>query len=108
MGPKGFREIGETIILRARYGMDCLSQLDGVKVLFGSNAFKEFVVNFDGIGKSVKAINQALLHEKIFGGIDLSDDFPELGNSALYCITEVHRKEDIDRLTEALEEIVAK
>ncbi|UCD81917.1 MAG: aminomethyl-transferring glycine dehydrogenase subunit GcvPA [Desulfobacterales bacterium] len=108
MGPKGFREIGETIILRSRYAMDCLSQLDGVKVLFGSNAFKEFVVNFDGAGISVKTLNQALLQYKIFGGIDLSDDFPELGNSALYCITEVHRQEDIDRLTEALKEIIAK
>lgn len=108
MGPKGFREIGETIIQRSHYAIDSLSKLDGVKVLFPSNAFKEFVVNFDDTGKSVKAMNKALLDFKIFGGIDLSEDFPELGSSALYCVTEVHSKEDIDKLTESLMEVIAK
>jgi len=108
MGPKGFREIGETIIQRSHYAIDSLSRLHGVKVLFPSNAFKEFVVNFDGTGKSVKAMNKALLDYKIFGGIDLSEDFPELGSSALYCVTEVHSKEDIDKLTESLMEVIAK
>jgi glycine dehydrogenase subunit 1 len=108
MGPKGFREIGETIIQRSHYAIDSLSRLHGVKVLFPSNAFKEFVVNFDDTGKSVKAMNKALLDYKIFGGIDLSGDFPELGSSALYCVTEVHSKEDIDKLTESLMEVIAK
>ena len=108
MGPKGFREIGETIIQRSHYAIDSLSRLHGVKVLFPSNAFKEFVVNFDDTGKSVKAMNKALLDYKIFGGIDLSEDFPELGSSALYCVTEVHSKEDIDKLTESLMEVIAK
>jgi NRPS condensation-like uncharacterized protein len=29
-----------------------------------------------------------------------------LGNSALYCVTEVHNKGDIDRLASALKEVV--
>jgi glycine dehydrogenase subunit 1 len=49
-----------------------------------------------------------MLQRKIFGGIDLSEDFPELGKSALYCVTEIHCKEDIDRLTESLKEVIAK
>lgn len=108
MGPKGFEEIAETIIKRSHYAIDSLTKLDGVKVLFAANAFKEFVVNFDGTEKSVKDIHKALLQHKIFGGIDLSEDFPELGKSALYCVTEVHCKEDIDRLTESLKEVIAK
>lgn len=108
MGPKGFQEIGETIIERSHYAMDSISTLDGVKVLFPNNAFKEFVVNYDGTGKSIEALNKALLDYKIFGGIDLSKDFPELGNSALHCITEIHSKEDIDKLTAVLKEIIAR
>ena len=42
----------------------------------------------------------------IFGGKDLSDDFPQYGNSALYCVTEIHTKEDIDFLANALDEIL--
>jgi glycine dehydrogenase subunit 1 len=107
MGPEGFKEIGQTIIQKSHYAIESLSKLHGVKVLFPSNAFKEFVVNFNGIGKSVNTINKALLNYKIFGGKGLSEDFPELGNSALYCVTEVHTKEDIDRLTKALKEVIA-
>ena len=107
MGPKGFREIGETIIERSQYAMDLISQLDGVKVIFPDNVFKEFVVNCDGTGKTVKDLNDALLEHKIFGGIDLSQDFPELGNSALYCVTEIHEKEDLDKLVSSLKEVTA-
>ena len=108
MGPKGFEEIGETIIQRAHYASDCLSKLQGVKVLFGSNGFKEFVVNFDDSGKSVDAINKALLDYNIFGGLDLSKDFPELGESSLYCVTEIHNKQDIDELVNSLKEVLSK
>lgn len=106
MGSRGFKEIGEGIIQRSRYAMDSLSRLNGVRILFPAHAFKEFVVNFDGTGRSVEAIHKALLDRKIFGGIDLSADFPELGQSALYCVTEVHSKDDIDRLTGSLKEVI--
>ena len=34
-------------------------------------------------------------------------NFPWLGESALYCFTEVHTKEDIDQLVSTLEEVLA-
>ncbi len=37
----------------------------------------------------------------------VSQEFPDLGQSALYCVTEVHTKADIDRLVAALGEVVA-
>ncbi len=107
MGPKGFQEIGKTIIERSHYAMDLISRLEGVNVLFPGNVFKEFVVNYDGTGKTAENLNKALLEYKIFGGIDLSEDFPELGNSALYCVTEMHEKEDLDRLVSSLKEVIA-
>jgi glycine dehydrogenase subunit 1 len=107
MGPQGMREIGEGIMLRSHYAMLQISKLKGVKCpVFKSPHFKEFVVNFDDTGKTVAEINRALLECKIFGGKDLTKEFPELGNSALYCITEVHTKNDIDRLVNALKEVV--
>ena len=42
------------------------------------------------------------MEQGIFGGKYLSKEFPELKESALYCITEIHTKEDIDRLVQAL------
>ena len=69
--------------------------------------FKEFVVDFGPSGKTVAEVNRALLGRGIFGGKDLSAEFPSLGQSALYCVTEVHTKADIDRLAEALGEVTA-
>jgi glycine dehydrogenase subunit 1 len=67
--------------------------------------FKELVVDFAATGKSVAQINAALLERGIFGGGDLSASHPELGQSALYCVTEVHAQEDVDRLVAALAEV---
>jgi glycine dehydrogenase subunit 1 len=107
MGPQGMAEIGEGIMARARYAMLQLDGIEGVTApFFRSPHFKEFVVNFDGTGKTVAEINRALLAREIFGGKDLAGEFPELGNSALFCVTEVHTKEDIDRLVGALREVV--
>ncbi len=54
------------------------------------------------LAKKISEINRDLLDYGIFGGKDLSKEFPELGNNALYCITEIHTKSDIDRLADAL------
>jgi len=106
LGPAGFREIGELIIARAHYAARRLGRIKGVRIPFASGLFKEFVVNFDRTGKSVKQINKGLLKHGIYGGKDLSHEFPELGESALYCVTEVHGEADIERLVAALEEVV--
>jgi glycine dehydrogenase subunit 1 len=107
MGPQGFREIGQVIVTRAHHAAKTLGAIPGLRVVFGCGFFKEFVVNFDGTGKSVAAINDALRARGIFGGRDLSADFPALGQSALYAVTEIHTQEDIERLAAALKEIVA-
>lgn len=107
MGPKGMEEIGEGIMQRAHYAVNMLSEIADVRVpVLSAPFFKEFVVNFSDTGKTVEEINQRLLEKKIFGGKDLSVEFPELGKSALFCVTEVHTKNDIDRLTSALKDII--
>ena len=107
MGPQGMFEIGEGVMTRSRYAMQHLDTIPGVHApLFQSQHFKEFGVNFDETGKSVAEINNALLDKGIFGGKDLSAAFPELGQSALYCVTEVHTQADIDALEQALKEVV--
>ena len=108
LGPRGFREIGQTIIQKTNYAMKLLSEIEGIHIPFPSHAFREFVVRFDEHGKSVKTVNEGLLNYKIFGGKDISREFPELGNAALYCVTEMHSIEDLHKLRDALKEVLAK
>ncbi len=103
MGPRGMEEVGQTIIQKARYAQQIMGRLPGVTAPgFASPGFKEFVVDFNGTGKTVAQINRALLEKGIFGGKDLSAAFPALGQSALYCVTEIHTQADLDRLGQTL------
>jgi glycine dehydrogenase subunit 1 len=106
LGPQGFRELGELILQQAHYAARAIGRIKGVRILFPQGFFKEFVVNFDATGRTVAEVNRDLAAHGIFGGKDLARDFPALGQSALYCVTETHAKEDIDRLVEALREVV--
>ena len=103
MGPRGMQELGCHIIQKSQYTMKKMSAIEGIEApRFPSPHFKEFVVDFNNTGKTVKEIDACLLKAGIFGGKDLSSEFPELGNCALYCVTEMHTREDIDRLINAL------
>ena len=108
MGPQGMAEIGEGIMLRARYAVQQLAKIPGVKApALGTSHFQEFVVDLNASGRTVAEVNRGLLERGILGGADLSLEFPELGQSALYAVSELHTKADIDRLFAALEEVVA-
>ena len=107
LGPQGMRELGETIISRANYAIKLLSEIEGIKTpVFRSSHFKEFTVNFDSARKNAKTVNTSLLEREIHGGRDISKEFPALGQTALYCVTETHSKSDIDSLAQALIEIL--
>ena len=107
LGPQGLAELGQGIMQRSQYAARRIGELPGVRApALGAPFFKELVVNFDETGKAVSDVNRALRERGIFGGNDLSREFPELGQSALYCVTEIHTKADVDRLVEVLEEVL--
>jgi glycine dehydrogenase subunit 1 len=108
LGPEGFRELDETIMYKTYYAMQLLSKIGQVRTpMFRSAHFKEFTVNFDNAGLTVKEVNKKLLQHGIHGGKDISKEFPELGETALYCTTEIHSKQEIERLAAALEEVLS-
>lgn len=107
MGPQGMVELGEGVMARTAYAMRRIAVIPGVELPFAETPhFQEFVVDFSKTGKSVAEINRGLLQRGIFGGKDLSQEFPHLGQSMLVCITEVHSQNDIDFLADALQEVL--
>ena len=107
VGPQGLAELGQGIVGRARYAAQRLDELPGVRApALTAPFFKEFVVDFNQTGRKVAEINRALRERGIFGGLDLSTQYPELGESGLLCVTEVHTKGDIDRLARELAEVL--
>jgi glycine dehydrogenase subunit 1 len=99
-------EVGDTIVRRAHYAARALERIPGVTLPMGDTFFKEFPVCFDDTRRSVEDVNRALSDLGVFGGRDLSIDYQWLGQSALYCFTEVHGRVEIDRLISALREVL--
>ena len=106
LGPDGLRELCELIVSRSHYAMRQLSDIPGVRTpLFKSFHFKEFTVHFEE-GRSYREVHEGLLHKGIHGGKYLGNDFPEMGETGLFCVTEVHSKGYIDRLVAAMREVL--
>ena len=107
MGPQGMRELGENMMARTRYAIERLAELPGITVPYAARHHaKEFVVDFSATGQTIASINRELLGRGILGGKDLSREFPFLGQCALYAVTELRTQTDIDRLVEALCEVL--
>jgi glycine dehydrogenase subunit 1 len=106
LGPTGLKQVGETIAYNANYTAKMLNKISSVQApIIGDSIWKEFVVQF-GNGVTARDVHEGLLARDIHGGRILSEEFPALGESMLFCVTEIHNKETIDELIQAVEEIV--
>jgi len=99
MGKKGLKEMAFQNIQKAKYALDILSDIDGVKPKFPGRCFNEFVVEFE---KPWEDTAKHLLDDEIIGGLSLENYYPELKNCALFCVTEKHTKQDIDKLRDSI------
>ena len=57
------------------------------------------------LDRPVAPVLEALAAKGILGGYDLTDEFPDLGNSLLVCATETKTDADIAAYVEAMREI---
>lgn len=106
LGPQGLRELGEGLMQRSRYAADRLAELPGVQAPhFSGPILKEFVLTYEH--HDVATVDAALRARGIYGGKDLGSDFPDLQRASLWAVTEVHTKDDIDRLVDTLGEVLA-
>jgi glycine dehydrogenase subunit 1 len=102
LGHDGLREMAWMNVQKAQYAADACCQVDGVTQKFEGTFFNEFVLAFPRPWGDISA---SLLEKGIIGGFDLSSFNPEMKNCALFCVTEKHTKDDIDRLAAALKDI---
>ena len=107
LGPQGLRRLFETILVRTNYAMKMLGEIRGLRVpRFKSPHYQEFVASLDGKKGSLAKLNKALLAQGIHGGKSLVKEFPDLGESALFCVTETTSSESIDRLRLLIEKLL--
>jgi glycine dehydrogenase subunit 1 len=91
-GKVGLKELARQNLAKAAYTAEQFAKHG--KVLFaGAPRFNEFVVQTK---EDPHAINSRLLRHKIVGGLPLNKFYPELGNAALWCCTELTTRNSID------------
>jgi len=91
-GKVGLRELAKQNLAKTAYAADQFSKHAKV-LLAGAPRFNEFVVR---TSEDPYAINSRLLGHKIVGGLQLKKFYPELGNAALWCCTELTTRSMID------------
>lgn len=101
LGKEGLRELAVQNLQKANYLKVNLAGIKGVKTKFAGKNFNEFVLEFD---RSWADIHRNLVGKGIIGGLPLEKIYPELTDSVLLCVTELHKKEDMDRMLNALQE----
>lgn len=107
MGPQGMKDLGENILLKTAYFKKRIQEIPGAKLLYPEGYFfKEVPVSFRDTGKGIEEINTMLMEKGFYGGASLPSYSKEMDNCALYAVTELTSKEEIDRLMDALRDIL--
>ena len=91
-GKVGLKELAKQNLAKAAYAAAQLGKHGKIRFA-ASPRFNEFVVE---TGENPEAINRRLLEHKIVGGLPLKKFYPELGNAALWCCTELTTRSSID------------
>lgn len=104
LGKQGLREMAWQNVQKAAYAADRLGAVPGVRRKFSGPVFNEFVVE---LAKPWPAVDAGLRGKGLIGGYGLEPAYPELKNSALVCVTELKTKDQIDRLAQALQEVLS-
>jgi glycine dehydrogenase subunit 1 len=105
LGKEGLKELAAQNLAKARFALEELEKIPGVRRAFSGLFFNEFVVE---LPRSVKLVNAELLREKIIGPLPLGSFYPDLTKRGLFCVTETTPGTEIERMTSALRQILSK
>lgn len=103
LGRDGLEEVARINMWKAKKLSEEINKINGFKApLFDGPHFNEFVVK---LPIEPVALNKKLLNEGVQGGYSLKKDFPELGNSMLFAVTERCTDDAADKLITTLKKI---
>lgn len=104
LGAEGLAGVATACMNNTARMVEVMSSVDGVEVAFAGGQFHEAVLKLDC---PVAPVLERLAAEDIAGGLDLSAEYPELGNALLVCATETKSEDDIVRFGKAMADAVA-
>jgi glycine dehydrogenase subunit 1 len=103
VGKNGLAELAGLNRDKAEYAKKRLAAIPGVKILQAAATFNEFTVT---LPKSSTPLVSALLKKGIAAGVPAGDYYNGLENALIVTVTEKRSKSEIDRLAQALQEVL--
>jgi glycine dehydrogenase subunit 1 len=101
MGVQGLERVAAACMARTAELIEKLTAIKGVRSALSRPRFHEAVLRLD---RPVAPVLRALASRGIEAGLDLSDDYPELGPALLVCATETKSSAEIERYAAVLSE----
>jgi glycine dehydrogenase subunit 1 len=103
LGKSGFSEVAKICAHEAHYAQKRIMEIEGFDPTHSAPFFNEFAIKCP---QSPQKINSALLKKNILGGFALGRYYTDLKDSVVFCVTELNSKVGIDRLVDALSEVI--
>ncbi|HYA90423.1 MAG TPA: aminomethyl-transferring glycine dehydrogenase subunit GcvPA [Thermodesulfobacteriota bacterium] len=100
LGKEGLKELAMMNLSKTEYAKKVISRIRGCKLNFTAPTFNEFVLRVE---KNPEEILEKLRKKGVLGGLALEKFYPELDHHLLVTVTEMNKKEEIDRWAEFLE-----
>ena len=93
LGAEGLERVAAACHANTQTLVGKLAQLPGVETLFDRPVFHEQALRMPAKAKTVL---KGLAGQGVLGGLDLSRDYPELGDAVLVCATEKRTEREMD------------
>ncbi len=100
LGRQGFQQAGQRCVNAAHYLRTGIEKLESFEIPYAAPVFNEFVVRSQG--PEASAVLARLLERGIIAGVDLGRFRDEWRQDLLLATTELHTREDLDRLLDGL------
>lgn len=100
LGRQGFREAGQRCLNAASYLRAGIDKLDGFEVPYAAPVFNELVIRSKG--PDSKEVLARLVDKNMIAGVDLGRFREDWRKDLLIAVTELHSRDDLDRLLGAL------
>ncbi|MGQ9510195.1 MAG: aminomethyl-transferring glycine dehydrogenase subunit GcvPA [Thermodesulfobacteriota bacterium] len=103
LGKEGLKELALMNLSKAEYAKKVVSKVRGCKLAFTSPTFNEFVLE---LGRDPEEVLKRLKRNGIIGGLPIRRFYPNLKHHLLVTVTEMNKKEEIDRWAEYLKKSI--
>ncbi len=102
LGKQGFYDVAYQSLQKAHYLATELIKIPGYTLSYSAPYFNEFVLK---CAKPAEQVLDVLRKNNIYGGIALSQWYPERKTEILIAVTECRSKEDMDKFVEVLKKL---